>query len=147
MPAHMRKQIRDAAATALTGLATTETRVYPSRNHRTRPDDLPCLMIFTKDEESAPDNMSRPRDLERACEVVVVGRAKDNSTLDDTLDLIAAEVEAALGNNLLSDLASELFLARTEQIYDPDGEAEYGDVVLTWQAEYRTAENDATAGT
>ena len=147
MADHIRKQIRDAAATALTGLTTTGSNVFPSRNHRTRPGDLPGLLIYTKDEDSAPDNFVRPRDLSRELELIVVGRAKDNATLDDTLDLICAEVEAAIGNSTLSSLVKDLILETTVIEFDGDGDAEHGDAVMTWRAQYRTAENDPTAAT
>ena len=48
---HFRTQIREAAAAALIGLATTGANVFQSRLHPIAEAKLPCLLVNTDDEE------------------------------------------------------------------------------------------------
>lgn len=91
--AHVRRQIREAVATALTGLATTGARVSQSRMAPRRAGDLPCLLVETAEERIEQGAQTR---LTRELTVLVRAFAKANTALDDTLDQIAAEVETAL---------------------------------------------------
>lgn len=94
MPAvHVRRQIREAVATALTGLSTTGARVSQARMAPRRASDLPCLLVETADERIEQTAQSR---LTRELTVIVRCFAKANTALDDTLDQIAGEVETAL---------------------------------------------------
>ena len=45
--AHARKQIRDAAAAAVTGLATTGGNVFVGRATRVPASELPALLVYT----------------------------------------------------------------------------------------------------
>ena len=94
---HARQQIREAAATLLTGLTTTGSRVHQSRLPYVTLDDtlLPALLITTEDEQVAQATVHGH--LERRLTLNVAGLAKAAANLDDTLDTIAAEVETALG--------------------------------------------------
>lgn len=93
--AHVRRQIREAAAAALTGLATTGSRVSQSRMAPRRAGDLPCLLVETAEERIEQGAQTR---LTRELTVLVRAFAKANTALDDTLDQIAAEVETALAS-------------------------------------------------
>ena len=95
--AHARQAIREAAATLLTGLATTGSRVHQSRLPYVTLDDtsLPALLVTTEDEQVAQATVHGR--LERRVTLNVAGLAKAAANLDDTLDSIAAEVETALG--------------------------------------------------
>lgn len=93
--AHVRQQIREAVATALTGLATTGSRISQARMAPRRAGDLPCLLVETADERIEQGAQSR---LMRELTVIVRGFAKANTSLDDTLDQIAGEVETALAS-------------------------------------------------
>jgi len=144
MTDHVRKQIRDAAVTALTGLVTTTTDVYPTRMHRVRESQLPCLLIYTLSEQSEIDALSRPRGLTRQVDLAVEAVAVDNDTLDDTLDLICKEVEVALGNTTFGGLAKDVILTSTEVVVDGNSDKKTGAARMTWTVEYRTPENDPT---
>ena len=95
---HVRKQIRDRAKVLLTGLTTTAARVTANRinPYLSEGAELPGLAIYAMSEEivNDPDNVSGEQ--ERNLELVVAGVAAATSSLDDTLDLIAAEVETAI---------------------------------------------------
>lgn len=96
MANHLHKQIRDATVTALTGLATTATRVYANRL-MPLPDVLsPSLLITLDDESATPLTLSANPLYERTLSLSVAAMAKATSALDDTLDQISKEVETAL---------------------------------------------------
>ena len=96
MADHAHKQIRSAITTALTGLTTTGTRAYANRLRVMADADLPGLRIFLDDEDVEILDMHQPHEQERTLPLIVEACAKDNATLDDTLDLISKEVEIAL---------------------------------------------------
>lgn len=90
--AHARQTIREAAATLLTNLTTTGSRVFQSR--MAPQETLPALLVTTNDEEIVPGTIGNI--IERRLDLHVTGYAKQSSTVDDTLDTIAAEVETAM---------------------------------------------------
>ena len=126
--AHARQTIREAAATLLTGLTTTGSRVFQSR--MAPQDSLPCLLVMTDDEEITWGAFEKQ--LERRLSLTVVGLAKATSTVDDTLDTIAAEVETALG----TDLKYELTAIAVD--FDESLEKPAGRIVLTFSIRYFT---------
>lgn len=100
--AHARQTIREATATLVTGLTSTGSRVFQSRMVPTAAT-LPCLLVTTNDEEIEAGAFEKQ--LDRRLSVQVIGVAKAASaSLDDSLDTIAAEVEAAIGTNLKYEL-------------------------------------------
>lgn len=147
MPApttHARQQIREALATALTGLTTTSTRVYQSRLHTLRDGNLPCLLINTDSEEIVSATMNSPGLLERALTVVVRCITKATSDLDDALDTMAKEVETALGVSTLSGLVENILLQSISVDMDDAMEKPVGVLSLTYQISYFTASNAPT---
>lgn len=139
--AHARKVIRDAAVQLLTGLATTGSRVHATRLYPIEAEGLPALCIYTLTEESGFDTLSRKslRRLELAVEIV----AQVNDTLDDTLDAIALEVEAALGTNFtLGNRAKDCELQSTKISVRGEGEKQTGSAVLIFGVTYRTLAAD-----
>lgn len=106
MANHLRQQIRAAAATTLTNLATTSVRVFTSRTRMVAQSDLPCLRVYCDDERIVLKSGGiGARDRQRTLNLVVEGCVATNTTPDDTCDQIAKEVEVALdGNNGLGGL-------------------------------------------
>lgn len=100
MADHLHKQIRAAAVAALTGLATTGSRVYPNRLRVLQDADLPGLRIYLDDEDSEDVSLHQPVLQQRALTLVVEGCAKATAALDDTLDQVSKEVEVALSTGL-----------------------------------------------
>lgn len=140
--AHARQQIRSAIESVLTGLTTTSTRVFASRVYPY--DQVPCLGIWTTEDEQMLDAQTSTKQT-RALTVMIEGRAKVNNTIDDTLDTIAAEVEAAIGtDDTIGGVVKRCDLIRTEIEIEDGAERPSGVVRMTWQAIYRTAKNDAT---
>jgi len=100
MANHLHQQIRAAIVTALTGLATTGTRVYANRL-QPLPDALSPTLLVTLDEETAtPATFHTNPILERELRLTVAAVAKATSGLDDTLDQISKEVETALSGGI-----------------------------------------------
>jgi hypothetical protein len=136
MTTHARQQIREAVATALTGLTTTGTRVYQSRMLPT--DALPCLLIETNGEE-----IERMGGLgatqQRRLQIAVRGFAKASANVDDTLDAIALEVETALetAGTLGSKIKGYINLDAVETEFD-ELEKPVGVVSLRYSAIYVT---------
>lgn len=100
MANHLHKQIRDALVTALTGLATTGSRVFANRLRPMQDTDLPGLRIYLDDEDAEGLLIHSPEMYDRKLTLVVEGVAKATAALDDTLDQISKEVEIALAAGL-----------------------------------------------
>jgi hypothetical protein len=107
--AHVRKQIREAAAAVVTGLATTGANVFQSRIYPLNDPDLPCLMVNTDDEDIVADTIGAQL-LERTLHLKVRTVAKATANLDDTLDQMITEVETVLNGNTLGGLAKTTVL-------------------------------------
>jgi uncharacterized protein (DUF111 family) len=145
MANHIRQQIREAAATLLTGLTTTGVRVFQSRVYVLADTDLPALVISTNEEQAELGSVGFPSLLNRQLNLQVRAVAKGNSNLDDTLDTIIKEVETALNANVaantLNGLAKNIEL--NSIFIDMNGEAESptGQAVISFNVNYRTAAN------
>lgn len=145
MADHVRKQIRDAMVAALDGLTTTGSNVFSGRVYAVQRTELPCLLVYFEEEGSEIDAMGTSgRPLDRQAQITVEGVARVTTALEDTLDAIAKEVEAALGGNRLGGLARDVQLSRTRYGLTGEGDAQHGAVRLTWAYDYRTPENDPT---
>ena len=144
---HMREQIRDAVVTACTGLTTTGSRVYKERLYQLRAADLPGLRIYCGAEQVEPDRLGAVHGQSRDMELIVEGLARATADLDETLDDITAEVEAALAADItLGGKCKALYLSAIgdpEQSDDSDQPA--GLVRLTFRVQYRTLNTTPTA--
>lgn len=140
MAAHVRQQIREAAAALLTGLATTGAHVFQSRVYPLQDADLPALRIYATEEVSDPVGIHAPKLLERRLTLVIEACAKAGADLDDTLDTIAREVEAALGAApTLSGTAHDAWLSGTGIEFSGEGELPMGVARLSYTVLYFTA--------
>ena len=136
---HARQQLRERVATDVTGLTTTGSRVYQSRIYNLEKTDLPCLLVYSKNEDSERDTFKGTNGLARNLSIVIEGYQKGASDLDDSLDTIAEEVEAALGADpTLNGLAKDSFCASTDIEDTGDGETPIGLVRMTFNVNYRT---------
>lgn len=96
MASHLHKQIRDAIVTALTGLATTGSRVYANRLQPLPDTTSPALLVTLDDETATPATFHANPIYDRELRLTVAAVAKATSGLDDTLDQSSKEVETAL---------------------------------------------------
>lgn len=127
--AHARQTIREAAATLLTGLTSTGSRVFQSR--MVPQTTLPCLLVTTNDEEISPGTIGDL--IDRSLELVITGVAKASGA-DDTLDTIAAEVETAMATFTYRNVLTAINVDFDETLEKPAGR-----IALTFRVNYFTA--------
>jgi hypothetical protein len=145
MANHVRQQIREAAATLLTGLATSGARVYQSRLHALRDSNLPGLLVNTDSEEIQQLTMHSTPDIERTLELSVRCVAKAAANLDDTLDTMAKEVETVLGAaSVMTTLIKSIELSGLRIDMEDGLESPVGMATLSYRVTYVTASNAPT---
>lgn len=142
MANHLRRQIREAVATAVTGLTTTATRVFQSRVYPLETADLPCLLIATQSETSEPMTIHGPRELMRVLSLQVVAMARAVADVDDTLDQICKEVEIALAADLtLGGKCKTVTLTATAIELTGTAEQQVGKATMSFDVDYYVLEN------
>lgn len=140
--AHVRQQIREAAATLVTGLTTTGANVFQSRVYNLQESQLPALLVYTSQEaiELADGTLDAPQ---RILSLVIEGKAQATANVEDTLDDIAKEVEIALGADItVGGLAHGNDLTNTLKQVTAEGDQPIGSVQLTYDVKYRTPFGD-----
>ena len=141
--AHVRKQIRDAIVTALTGLTTTGSNVFRSRIYPLESSKLPGLCIFTRSEAVEFDTLTISRSINRVLDVSVEAYVSATANYDNTLDTIAVEVEEALAADVtLGGLSKDMQTTAFEVDFAGDGEQPVAVGRFTVTVQYRTAESD-----
>jgi hypothetical protein len=137
---HLRRQIREAVATLLTGLTTTGNRVFQSRVQTLKDSQLPALVILTNEETVTQQTIHSNPLLERQLSVQVIAKAKANTNLDDTLDQIIKEVEIAVfasdAANTLGGLVKGLVLDSLDITFNGEAETKVGEAVMAFTAVY-----------
>lgn len=137
MSNHLRKQIRDAVATQLTGMSLTGSNVFKNRTQPVTDTNLPCLIIATEADEAESASLSYPRLTIRRLTLSIRALAKATSAVDDALDAICLNVEKALaGNMTLGGLAKDLQISATNIALNSESETNYGEATMLWQATY-----------
>lgn len=140
--AHVRAQIRDALATALTG---TVPAVKKSRAYGWKQTDGDALFIYNADDQVFGRSSSEiVSDLTTSLEVLVFGRV---DVVDDELDAYAVAIQNVLQGSTLSGLVKHIFLSRTEIDFDDTGEVPFGVMRLTYAIRYGYAKNDPETAT
>lgn len=140
---HIRTRIATAARTRLTGLATTGPRVF-RHHHALAADEWPALRVTTMNERSVRIGGACPL-LAREIELLVEAWAKGGDTLEDTLDTIAAEVEAAIATDeTFGDLAIDATLDATTKTIDATATDRVGRLTLTFTVRATTTPGTPT---
>ena len=143
---HVRKQIRDAITTALTGLTTTGTNVFSGRVHPFHNEgaQLPGLCIYTTSEEVLNEDEDALSHIQqRGCLYVVEGYASAASpdSLEDTLDLISSQVEAAMfADQFFGGIAHGVDLVGTDIDINGEGNDPLGVIMMVFKIIYLTGE-------
>ena len=142
MANHLRRQIRERAATTLTGLTTTGSNVFQSRVYPMESAGLPGLCIYTTEETVEMQSMGATRHVSRDLTLIVEGYATDSANVDDTLDQIGKEIEIAMSGDItLNDLAQDSYLSSVEITLSGDGSTGIGKITHSYTVVYQTAEN------
>lgn len=143
--AHARQQIRVALAALLTGLTTTQNRVFTSRNIVLQDNEMPAIEITTNDENVQMIDIHSGI-LERDLSIDVIAKVQAIDNVDDLLDDIIAEIETRINatpiNRTLNGLCQGLELSSIEIGIDESLATPVGQAVLRYQAQYHT--NPAT---
>lgn len=139
---HVRKQLREAIATLVTGLTTTGASVFQSRVYPLQESELPCLMVSTESESNEYLTLANPRYQKKVISVSIKAIAKAVLDLDDTLDAICKEVEVVLATNqTVTGLAKSLRLTGTNISLDGNGEQPVGVANMSFEVEIYCFEN------
>ena len=142
MANHLRRQIRERAATTLTGLTTTGSNVFQSRVYPMESAGLPGLCIYTTDEAIEIQSMGGTRNVSRDLTLIVEAYATDSANVDDTLDQIGKEIEVAMSGDItLNNLAQDSYLSSVEITLSGDGSTGIGKITHSYTVVYQTAEN------
>ncbi len=147
MANHVRRQIREAVAATLTGLATTGLNVYQSRLRPLAEAALPALRIYTDAEQVNNEvSIGFPNRQERTLTVRVEAVVKVADNFDDALDTIIKECEAALNASTSAYTAGGLArggitLDRIEIDQDVETDKTVGIARMDFQAVYYTQSN------
>ena len=142
MANHLRRQIRERAATTLTGLTTTGSNVFQSRVYPMENAGLPGLCIYTTEETVEMQSMGGTRNVSRDLTLIVEGYATDSANVDDTLDQIGKEIEIAMSGDItLNDLAQDSYLSSVEITLSGDGSTGIGKITHSYLVVYQNAEN------
>lgn len=141
--AHVRKSIRDNIATTLTGLTTTGSNVYVTRFYPLADAKVSGLCVYTNSEATEFSTLTPPRTQMRTLEVMVEAYVKGVSSIDDTIDTIAVEVEEALATDLTrGGYAKDTKIISFEASYAGEGDQPVGVGRFTVEVLYATLEND-----
>lgn len=141
--AHVRKQIRDAVESTLTGgVALVSGRVYGSRVYPLTKEKLPAIAVYTTSEASGIMTMGL-RTLMRELSLNVDVYVSVNDTFDDNVDAICIQIEEAIAANYtLGGLSKDTILVSTEVDYDGETENPVGVARLTYTVQYVTTVGD-----
>lgn len=134
---HVRQQIRDAAATLITGTAmpTTGDAVFKSRQRALNVDQLPCWAVFTKNERHVLEERTTGGEMRRDVELRFEGyvRDADGDSANDTLDDMLVELETQIETDRkLGGLLKDLVLDTIEF----DGEDDADQVMYAVRVSY-----------
>lgn len=144
MTTHVRQQIREAVATALTGLTTTGARVFQSRVRPLADADLPCLLVMTDGEEIERIGIDSAAILSRSLTATIRAVVKATSSLDDTLDNCIKEIETALGGAAIAGLSKPVALIEIRIELDDSTDKPVGYAELRYRIPYFTAASAPT---
>jgi hypothetical protein len=138
---HTHKQIRDALATALTGLTTSGARVYKNRLYPMDTAELPGLRIYLDADATTPETIHTPLTYGHELTVTVEACARASTALDDTLDTMSVEIETALATPLTVSGKKLDLILNASQYDDEPGSPPVGVKRLTFSLSYYTASN------
>ncbi len=151
MADHLRKQIRDAAKAALTGLTTTGANVFSGRISPLKDSEKPGLVIFLNSDSGLPDATGGDwGTVLYTGSLRIEGICSEGDGTIDILDTIALEVETALfgaaGASLRALLSHTMIGPADTQIFVEDavqgGAKRLGTIAVTYPIQYRAALGD-----
>ncbi len=133
---HVRKLIRDAVATLLTGLPTTGSRVYVGRTRPLPAKHEPSLLIYTTEEVSARPMEGNPADVGRDLQLLVDGRVRTacRPTICSTRSRTRSRASCATTSS--TAWLFDIQLVRTVSDVKADGEQHIGGIRMEFRVRY-----------
>ena len=129
--AHIRKTIRDAVVTAITGLTTTGGNVY-AQYPFTRPQGA-ALFVWSESERIETSQGK----LEYRQSNITIDAQYQGENVQDTIDQICLEVEAAIGADpTLSGACLDCYLTNVEMEIDGESSKQMGRARMSYQFDY-----------
>lgn len=145
---HPRTQIRQAVVERLIDATVAEERVFRGRLMPVAEPELPAIVVHTREPEKVTDRSSSGWNgfEERRCIVSVVCIAQSFEDIDDELDTMAAQVEAALQAWTIPGFESCDMLLDDTDTTDPefDGSLTTAATTLRYAVTYRTPYRDCS---
>lgn len=140
---HVRQQIRELAVTLLSAAAPPGTSVKQGMAYPVRPADLPVLVVYTPSEASEAGSIS-PGSLVRVLDLVVRGadRVDYASKIEDALDALAVLAELNLTAAGFGAAVKSISIRETAVELSGDGDQAIGEIELTFEVIYSTAQAD-----
>ena len=136
---HKRQTIRDNLTTLLTGLTTTASNVFPSRVYPVEASAPPALLIYVGSEEADEESDSMGNTRTVAAEINIEVRDAKSTGLDDRLDTILEEVQAAIaGDRKLSGTLRKRidYLGIDGPEWNNEGDQEHASMIIQYRATY-----------
>lgn len=140
MANHIRRQLREAVANAVTGLPTAGIKVFQSRAYPLQVSDLPCLVVTADGDSIEQETIHRPYIQARQVQLRIEGYAVGTVDLDDTLDGICKEVEVAVDNATLA-MVDDIGFAGTQLDTSVVGQQPVGKLTMIYRITVRTMSN------
>lgn len=139
---HARQQIREQLVATLTGLTTTGTTVYD------RPlfayDALPALTVYAE-RDTVDEELSSTTTHWHNLKLIVEARAKAKDGVEDVIDTICAEIEAAIyADTTLNATVVDVFLEDTQIEFSAEQDKPIALATLALNAAYRIAPGTPT---
>lgn len=134
------QQILDAVVVALTGLTTTDDRVFPDRTHELQEVNLPGLRLYTNEEEITTASLGIGRRRQHRMVLLVEACSKKSSGMDRELKTMRKEVVTALDANQGAGGAKFIEPRRIEIDMTGEAEKEVGIARMTFEVLYYTAQ-------
>lgn len=135
---HQRQLIRQAVKAQLLGATAAEDRVYTNRMFPYTRAQLPALAVYTLEEEVEPFNTA-PRELKRTLQLAIEAAVEETEEVDDALDVLALQVEAAMDlDETLGGTASDSLLSSTQMEVIETGSRSAGVIRLEYTVTYYT---------
>ena len=143
--AHVREQIRLAAAAALMGLDTSGDRVFPDGEHPRTPGAMPGLSAALGKERNIGGTLkATTKEVE-----ILIDAFAEGPVWEPAHNAMLAEIEAALygtedeDGRFFGGVATNLVYKGATVSRETGGAVEHGVLHITWTAEYQTEDGNA----
>lgn len=132
---HKRTEIRQKIFDVLDG-NTSAANVYINRETPQWQPDLPCIIIYSGQEQADPRNINA-RQYIRTWEVKLDVKVEANDSVDEDLDTISQEIEQLLIDNYsLSGLVLDIIYKSCDPQLDASGEKIIGTNTMNYEVKY-----------